>query len=146
MYLQERKIDRELNTAYHLKEDESKSHAQRIAYHILINPVFEFVFGLLIMVGVRDLPLRDMLSLDAWRMGLGCSGKILPSPSLSLSSPTRGVCVGGGDAETLAFAEITCSPQAAFDILSYDFGISGMRGWIRLVKRAPSNEMWAKVE
>ena len=26
-------------------------------------------------VGVRDLPLRDMISLGAWRMGLGCSGK-----------------------------------------------------------------------
>ena len=30
------------------------------------------------LVGVMDLPLRDMLSLGAWRMGLGCSGKILP--------------------------------------------------------------------
>ena len=29
----------------------------------------------------EGLPLRDMLSLGAWRMGLGCSGKILPSSS-----------------------------------------------------------------
>jgi hypothetical protein len=32
----------------------------------------------------EGLPLRDMLSLGAWRMGLGCSGEILPS---SPSSP-----------------------------------------------------------
>ena len=37
-------------------------------------------------IGVRELPLRDMISLGAWRMGLGCSGKILPS---SPPSPTR---------------------------------------------------------
>ena len=41
-----------------------------------------------ILIGVRDLPLRDMLSLGAWRMGLGCSGEILPSsPSPSSPSP-----------------------------------------------------------
>ena len=28
----------------------------------------------------EGLPLRDMLSLGEWRMGLGWSGKILPSP------------------------------------------------------------------
>ena len=39
-------------------------------------------------IGVRDLPLRDMISLGAWRMGLGCSGKILPSPSPPPSSPS----------------------------------------------------------
>ena len=37
---------------------------------------------------MRDLPLRDMLSLGAWRMGLGCSGKILPPPSPSPPSPS----------------------------------------------------------
>ena len=43
-------------------------------------------------MGVRDLPLRDMISLGAWRMGLGCSGKILPSsppPSPPPPSPIR---------------------------------------------------------
>ena len=41
------------------------------------------------------MPLRDMISLGAWRMGLGCSGKILPSPPSSPPpsspppSPTR---------------------------------------------------------
>ena len=35
----------------------------------------------------EGLPLRDMLSLGAWRMGLGCSGKILPSSSPPSSSP-----------------------------------------------------------
>ena len=40
------------------------------------------------MIGVRDLPLRDMISLGAWRMGLGCSGKMFPS-SPSPPSPTR---------------------------------------------------------
>ena len=39
-----------------------------------------------IYIGVRDLPLRDMLSLGAWRMGLGFSGKILP-PSPPSPSP-----------------------------------------------------------
>ena len=34
------------------------------------------------------MPLRDMLSLGAWRMGLGCSGKILPSPQPSSPSPS----------------------------------------------------------
>ena len=38
-------------------------------------------------IGVRNLPLRDMISLGARRMGLGCSGKILSSPSPP--SPTR---------------------------------------------------------
>ena len=43
----------------------------------------------------EGLPLRDMLSLGAWRMGLGCSGKILPPPpplssSSSPSSPKGG--------------------------------------------------------
>ena len=47
-----------------------------------------------IYFGVKDLPLRDMISLGAWRMGLECSGKILPSPPPS--SPTRG---GGGEEE-----------------------------------------------
>ena len=55
-------------------------------------------------IAVRVLPLRDMISLGAWRMGLGCSGEILPSPSSPPpSSPTQG---GGGAAETLAFPEI----------------------------------------
>ena len=40
-------------------------------------------------IGVRDLPLRDMISLGAWRMGLGCPGKILPPPSPPPPSPTR---------------------------------------------------------
>ena len=35
----------------------------------------------------EGLPLRDMSSLGAWRMGLGCSGKILP-PSPSSPSPS----------------------------------------------------------
>ena len=34
----------------------------------------------------EGLSLRDMLSLGAWRMVLGCSGKILPPPPSS-SSP-----------------------------------------------------------
>ena len=38
------------------------------------------------IIGVRDLPLRDMISLGAWRMGLGCSGEIPPSSSPSPSS------------------------------------------------------------
>ena len=41
------------------------------------------------IVGVRDLPLQDMISLGAWMMGLGCFGKILPSPPSSPPSPTR---------------------------------------------------------
>merc|ERR1711927_117436 len=43
--------------------------------------------GCCTLVGVRDLPLRDMISLGAWRMGLGCSGKILPSPPPSSPPP-----------------------------------------------------------
>jgi hypothetical protein len=35
----------------------------------------------------EGLSLRGMLSLGAWRMGLGCSGKILPPPSSSPPSP-----------------------------------------------------------
>ena len=53
---------------------------------------FPAPYGSLFLVGVRDLPLRDMLSLGACRMGLGCSGEIVPSSSsspLSSSSPTR---------------------------------------------------------
>ena len=39
----------------------------------------------------EGLPLRDMLSLGAWRMGLGCSGKIIPpSPPSSPSSSPKG--------------------------------------------------------
>ena len=42
-------------------------------------------------VGVRDFPLRDLISLSARRMGLGYSEEILPSsPSSAPSSPTRG--------------------------------------------------------
>ena len=41
------------------------------------------------------LSLRDMLSLGTWKMGLGCSGKILPpSPSPPPSSPARPFPVG----------------------------------------------------
>ena len=36
----------------------------------------------------EGLPLRDMLSLGAWRMGLGCPGNILPSPSSPSPSPS----------------------------------------------------------
>ena len=32
-------------------------------------------------IGVKDLPLRCRLSLGACRMGLGCAGRIIPSPS-----------------------------------------------------------------
>ena len=39
-----------------------------------------------IYIRVRNLPLRDMISLGAWKMGHGCSGKICPSSS---PSPTR---------------------------------------------------------
>ena len=78
-----------------------------------------------ICIGVRDLPLRDMISLGAWRMGLGCSGKILPSPSPS-SSPTR-VWEGGSYR------------------FYYDFGASGMRGSIRLVFRVPTASVIRKV-
>ena len=43
-----------------------------------------------IHIGVRDLPLRDMISLGAWRMGLGCPGKTLPSsPPPPSPPPTR---------------------------------------------------------
>ena len=77
-----------------------------------------------IYIGVRDLPLRDMISLGAWRMGLGFSGKILPSPSPS--SPIR-VWEGG-----------SCR-------FYYDFGASGMRGSIRLVKRVPTDRIRRKV-
>ena len=43
-----------------------------------------------IYMGARDLPLQDVLSLGAWRMGLGYSAKLLPpSPlSWSLKGPT----------------------------------------------------------
>ena len=36
------------------------------------------------------LSLRDMLSLGAWRMGLGCSRKFLPPPSSSSPSSPKG--------------------------------------------------------
>ena len=78
------------------------------------------------IIGVRDLPLRDMISLGAWRMGLGCSGKILPSPSSSpsllSSSPTR-IWEGGSYR------------------FYYDSGASGMRGSIRLVFRVPTDRI-----
>ena len=51
----------------------------------------------------------------------------------------------GIDAETLAFPEIRCSPQAASNFLNYDFGVSGMRGWIRLVKLVSNDEIRAEV-
>ena len=50
-----------------------------------------------------------------------------------------------GDAETLAFPELKCSPQAAFDFFNYGFGVSGIRGWMRLVKRAPNDEIQPKL-
>ena len=78
-------------------------------------------------IGVRDLPLRNMISLGAWRMGLGCSGKILPSsPSPSPPSLTR-VWEGGSHR------------------FYYDFGASGMRGSIRLVFRVPTDRILRKV-
>ena len=49
------------------------------------HPAQNIALYIKILIGVRHLPLRDMISLGAWRMGLGCSGKILPSPP----SPTR---------------------------------------------------------
>ena len=46
--------------------------------------IYILIYSLYILyIGVRDLPLRDMISLGAWRMGLGCSVKMLPSPPLS---------------------------------------------------------------
>ena len=42
-------------------------------------------------IGVRDLPLQDMLSLGAWGMGIGCSGAFLPSP---LPAPFLDNCHG----------------------------------------------------
>ena len=39
------------------------------------------------LIGVRDLPLRDMLSLGAWRMGLGCSGNVVPPSSSASPGP-----------------------------------------------------------
>ena len=45
---------------------------------------------------MSDLPLRDMISLGAWRMGLGCSGEILPSPSTpptSLAAPFQTISI-----------------------------------------------------
>ena len=64
------------------------------------------------MVGVRDLPLRDMISLGAWMMGLGCSGKILPSPSPP-PSPTRG-WGGGGEVGEFEGAEPPQDSQGGF--------------------------------
>ena len=78
-----------------------------------------------IYIGVRDLPLRDMISLGAWRTGLGCSGKILPLSSPSFS-PTR-IWEGG-------------SYQ-----FHYDSGAFGMRGSIRLVFRVPTASVTRKV-
>ena len=53
----------------------------------------KFLYNLLYNFLYRSerLSLRDMLSLGAWRMGLGCSGKIIPPSSSppSSSSPNR---------------------------------------------------------
>ena len=51
-------------------------------------PRYRLLHTSLGLVGVRDLPLRDMISLGAWRMGLGCPGKILPSPPPSSPPPS----------------------------------------------------------
>ena len=65
-----------------------KSFQQLDVLGLLLEGEFWYV-----LIGVRDLPLRDMISLGAWRMGLGCSGKVLPSspspPPSPPPSPTR---------------------------------------------------------
>ena len=68
-----------------------------------------------VKIGVRDLPLRDMISLGAWRMGLGCPGKILPSssPSPPPPSPTRG-WGGGGEVGEFEGAEPPQDSQGGF--------------------------------
>ena len=94
---------------------------------------YEFVFhdcpstqaAVASVIGVRDLLLQDMISMGASMMGLGCSGKILPSPSPS-SLPTR-VREGGSY------------------LFYYDFGASGMRGSIRLVLQVPTASVIRKV-
>ena len=40
-------------------------------------------------IGVRDFPLRDMISLGAWRMGLGCSAKFFRRRRRRLRAPER---------------------------------------------------------
>ena len=50
--------------------------------------IYIYIFLYIPYIGVRDSPLRDMLSLGAWRMGLGCSGKILPPPPPSPPPPS----------------------------------------------------------
>ena len=66
-----------------------------------------------IYIGVRDLPLQDMISLGAWRMGLDALGKLF----------RRRRPPGFGKWAVIGF--------------HYDFGASGVRGAIRLVFRVP---------
>ena len=52
------------------------------------------MFRMYSLYGSEGLPLLDMLSLGAWRKGLGCSGKILPPPpSPSPSSSPKVVAI-----------------------------------------------------
>ena len=93
----------------------------------LVYPIYVYMINnmyIYIHIAARDLPLRDMISLGAWRMGLGCSGEILPSPPPS--SPTRVL-------------------KGASYQFHYNFGASGMRGSIRLVFRVPTDRIRRKV-
>ena len=62
----------------------------------------------------EGLPLRDMLSRGAWRMGLGCSWKILPPPP----SPSPSSC-------SPAPFEINSRRKSAFLVISHENDILG---------------------
>ena len=94
-------------------------------------------------IGVRDLPLRDMISLGAWRMGLGCPGKILPSSPSPPPSPTQGW--GGGKNSAFPPEIKSCARRGAwFDFLTFssksqEFGFSPE---IKSQKCASSAFLW----
>ena len=64
------------------------SHAVLLYIFVLMNQLDKSILEIACAHINRSegLSLRDMLSLSAWRVGLGCSGKILPPPP-SPSSP-----------------------------------------------------------
>ena len=76
-------------------------------------------------IGVRDLPLRDMLSLGAWRMALDALGKFFRRRHHCRRRAPPGVW-GGGGAEILAFPEIKsqkCAPRRIFVIRFLNLGL-----------------------